>query len=105
MDKITSFKNLIQPDVVTDELANELLNAAGSIVLNRRYPFGYAEDAAVPAQYEYTQVRIAVELYNKMGAEGQTGHNENGINRSWEAGDVSPSLLKQILPGCGSVAE
>lgn len=103
MDKLTSFKNLIQPDTVSDEQANELLNAAESIVLNRRHPFGYAEDTKVPPQYEYIQVKIAVELFSKIGAEGQTGHSENGINRSWESGDVSPSLLKTIIPLVGSV--
>ena len=103
MDKLESFKILVQPDTVSDKLANELISAAGSIVLNRRYPFGYEDGTEVPTQYEYIQVRIAVELFNKMGAEGQTGHSENGINRSWESADVSPSLLKQILPACGSV--
>ena len=103
MDKLESFKKLIQPDVASDELANELLEAAGSIVMNRRYPFGYDEGTKVPSQYEYIQVRIAVELFNKMGAEGQTGHSENGISRSWESSDVSPSLLKTIIPMVGSV--
>lgn len=103
MDKLSSFKILVQPDTVSDELANELISAAGSIVLNRRYPFGYKESTAVPTQYDHLQVKIAVELFNKMGAEGQTGHSENGINRSWESGDVSKSLLNQILPACGSV--
>ena len=45
----------------------------------------------------------AVELFSKMGAEGQTEHAENGITRKWEAGDVSPSLLRMIVPVCGSV--
>lgn len=103
MEKLQSLKKLIQPDIASDELLNELLDAAESIVLNRRFPFGYAEGTSVPSQYEYIQVRVAVELFNKMGAEGQTGHNENGISRSWESSDVSPSLLKQILPACGSV--
>ena len=71
--------------------------------MNRRYPYGYSVDKEIPAQYAYIQVRIAVELFNKMGAEGQTAHSENGISRSWETADVSPSLLKQIMPACGSV--
>jgi hypothetical protein len=53
--------------------------------------------------HEHIQMRIAVELFSKMGAEGQTEHAENGITRKWEAGDVSPSLLRTIVPVCGSV--
>jgi hypothetical protein len=52
---------------------------------------------------EQIQMRIAVELFTKMGAEGQIQHLEQGTSRTWEAGDVSPSLLKQIIPVCGSV--
>lgn len=100
---LQSLKNLIQPDAVSDELAYELLDTAESIVLNRLYPFGYEEGAEVPSQYRKIQVKIAVEIYSKMGAEGQTAHSENGISRSYEAADVSPSLLKQIVPHCGSV--
>lgn len=94
---------LISPDTAADELLDALLLQAEGIVLNRRYPFGSPEGATVPTQYEHIQLQIAVELFSKMGAEGQTAHNENGINRTYEAADVSPSLLKRIVPICGGV--
>ena len=72
-------------------------------MLNRRYPFGVPKDATVPVAYDHIQLQIAVELFSKMGAEGQTAHGENGISRSYEAADVSPSLLKRIVPLVGSV--
>ena len=102
-EKITALKTLISPDTASDELLLLLLNNAEGVVLNKRYPFGTPQGATMPAQYEHIQLQIAVELYSKMGAEGQTGHNENGVNRTWEAGDVSPSLLKRITPVVGSV--
>lgn len=102
-EKLTALKLHIAPDTADDSLLFELLEQAGAIVLNRRFPFGYSEGMEVPAQYERIQLSIAVELYSKMGAEGETGHSENGINRTYEAGDVSPSLLRQIIPMCGSV--
>lgn len=94
---------LISPDTASDNLLDILLLQSEWIVLNRRYPFGPPEGATIPAQYEHIQLQIAVELFSKMGAEGQTAHNENGINRTYEAADVSPSLLKRIVPICGSV--
>lgn len=94
---------LISPDTASDELLDVLLLQAEGIVLNRRYPFGSPEGATVPTQYEHIQLQIAVELFSKMGAEGQTAHKENGIDRTYEAADVSPSLLKRIVPICGSV--
>ncbi len=102
-DKITRLQALISPDTASTDLLDYLLEQAEGIVLNKRYPFGVPEDATVPAIYEPIQIRVALELYSKMGAEGQTGHSENGISRSYEAADVSPSLLKQIVPVCGSV--
>ena len=101
--KIEKLKVLISPDTATDELLLSLLEQSEGIILNRRYPFGAPEGATLSPVYQLIQIRIAVELFGKMGAEGQTAHGENGISRTWEAGDVSPSLLRQIVPVCGSV--
>ena len=101
--KIEKLKVLISPDTASDLLLTSLLEQSEWIVLNRRYPFGPPEGATLSAMHEQIQLRIAVELFSKMGAEGQTEHAENGINRKWEAGDVSPSLLRTIIPVCGSV--
>ena len=103
MEKLEKLKVLISPDTATDPLLLYLLEQAEGIILNRRYPFGAPEGVTLSAIHERIQLRIAVELFNKMGAEGQTAHDENGIKRTWEAGDVSSTLLKAIAPVCGSV--
>lgn len=102
-EKISRLEVLISPDKASPELLLSLLENAEGVVLNRRYPFGVPEGAIVPAFYEHIQLQIAVELYSKMGAEGQTAHGENGISRTYESADISPSLLKRIVPVCGSV--
>ena len=102
-EKIARLTALISPDTASTELLGHLLEQAEGVVLNKRYPFGVPEGATVPAMYEHIQLRVAVELFSKMGAEGQTGHSENGVSRSYESADVSPSLLKQIVPVVGSV--
>jgi hypothetical protein len=101
--KIEKLKVLIAPDTASDELLSYLLEQSEGIILNRRYPFGAPEGVTLSPLHEQIQMRIAVELFSKMGAEGQTEHAENGITRKWEAGDVSPSLLRVIVPVCGSV--
>lgn len=102
-EKIERLAVLISPDVATDDLLLFLLEQAEGIVLNRRYPFGAPEGATLSPLHEQIQIRIALELYSKMGAEGQVAHSENGVSRTYEAADVSPSLLRQIVPVCGSV--
>lgn len=102
-EKITRVSALIAPDTASDDLLLSLLEQSEGIILNRRYPFGAPEGATLSAVHEQLQMRMAVELFNKMGAEGQTEHAENGVTRKWEAGDISPSLLRLIVPVCGSV--
>ena len=103
VEKIERLAVLISPDTAEAEQLLTLIEIAEGIVLNKRYPFGAPEGATVPKQYEHIQIQIALELFSKMGAEGQTAHSENGISRSYEAADISPSLLKRIVPICGSV--
>ena len=102
-EKIERLAVLISPDTATDDLLLYLLEQAEGIVLNRRYPFGAPEGATLSPFQEQIQIRVAVELFSKMGAEGQKAHSENGVSRTYEAADVSPSLLRQIVPVCGSV--
>ena len=86
----------------TEEVLLAYLNIAGHKILNRAYPFGADEDV-VPTRYDFLQCEIAAYLLNKRGAEGQTGHSENGISRSYESADVPESLLGAITPMCGVI--
>ena len=76
------------------------LSLAGDKICRRAYPFDPTV-TEVPEQYSYLQVEIAVYLLNKRGAEFETSHSENGISRTYEDGDVPPSMLRQIVPVCG----
>ncbi len=102
-EKIAKLQALILPDTASDDTLLYLLEQSEGILLNRRYPFGVPVGATLAPAHEEIQVRIALQLFSKMGAEGQTQHTENGVSRTYEAGDVSPALLRQIVPVCGSV--
>ena len=104
-EKITSLAALIAPDTADNDLLSRFIVLAEGIVLNRRYPFGAPAEAKVPPQYEHIQLLIALELFSKRGADGQTEHDENGIARKYESADISPTLLKRITPIVGSVME
>lgn len=99
-EKMVALRVLISPDTDTDEVLSSMLAASEALILNRMYPFGYEGEQQVPARYEQIQLRLAVELYTKRGAEGQSGHSENGINRSWPE---KSALLQRIVPHCGGV--
>lgn len=99
MDKITRLKLRI-PEEKNEMLLYDFLEQAKSIIIAKRFPFG-TELSEVEPQYADLQVRIAVELYNKQGAEGESSHSENGISRAYENAGVSQSLLEEITPRCG----
>lgn len=85
----------------TDEgLLKECIAASENIILDRRFPFG-ERPVAVEQRYKDLQFRIAVDLYNKIGAEGELQHSENGISRSYESSWVSAQLLQEIVPKVG----
>ena len=99
-EKRAVLATLIAPDTDTDEVLSAMVSTAEALVLNRMYPYGYSGTPVVPARYEQIQIQLAVELYTKRGAEGQSTHSENGISRSWPE---KSQLLAQIIPHCGSV--
>ena len=99
-EKITALQTGIAPDTEEENILLELLLQAESLIMNRLFPFGYAAGTAMPSRYDRIQIQLAIELFSHRGAEGQTGHNENGISRTWPEKN---RLLSMIMPQCGSV--
>lgn len=86
----------------TDEgTVSAYLSIAGNKICRRAYPFDPTV-TEVPDQYAYTQVEIAVYLLNKRGNEGLLAHSENGYSDTFESGDVPASMLRGIVPMCGT---
>lgn len=73
------------------------LSLAEGVVIRKAFPFGDGSEE-MPAKYDRTQVEIAAYMLNKRGAEGEKVHNENGVIRHYEDGDIPPTLLRRILP-------
>lgn len=53
------------------DLLADLLDSAESVILARRFPFGGGE---LEERYRDLQFRIALAMYNKLGAEYETSH-------------------------------
>lgn len=86
-----------------ETVVSAFLAMSADAIINRAFPFATEkerESLTVPARYQNLQCEIATYLLNKRGAEGQTTHNENGINRSYENGGIPDSMLKQVVPFC-----
>ena len=97
MAQIDRLRARLEGEDFTDALLDELLETAKDIIFENRFPYSDYPDE-VEKKYQGLQVQIAVELFNKLSAEGQVGHTENGISRSWSSADVSTALLSRITP-------
>ena len=87
---------------ITDIELEDILESAKAVILSRRFPFGdYPEE--IENRYKDLQIRIAVEMFNKVGVEGQVSHSENGISRTYSSASVSEELLREITPKAGVV--
>lgn len=85
--------------VSASEASNEKLElflSRAEDAIKRRRNQDY-EDPMEP-QFSDLQLQIAVYLFNKQGAEGETSHSENGVSRGYENSDIPETLLAQIIP-------
>lgn len=92
LEQLTKLRRRL-PDATDAEL-NAVLDDAEDAILSRRFPFSEAP-TMLEDKYKGLQIRIAVVLYNKIGAEGESAHSELGVNRKYESLDV---LLKEVTP-------
>lgn len=91
MSQLSKLKLLVD-DQESDDVLNYYLDCASEVICNIR------NSTSVESKYLNAQIKIALELYAKRGAEGEIGHSELGISRSYEMADISPSLLSSITP-------
>ena len=101
MDQLERLKIRITENTNDNELV-DILESAKAVILSRRFPFG-EWPAEIEDKYKDLQIRIAVEMFNKRGAEGETAHSENGVSRTYASANVSEDLLKEITPKAGVV--
>lgn len=87
---------------VSDEVLSDILESAKAVILSRRFPFG-EQPLEIEPRYNDLQIRIAVEMFNKQGAEGELAHSENGVSRTYSSANVSEELLREITPKAGVV--
>ncbi len=115
------------PGADTDVL-EDCIETAKHAILSRRYPYGdwptqevtttetttdddgnetttttTTEETYVEDRYLDLEFRIAMDLYNKIGAEGETEHSANGVKRVYESSWISEQLLNEIVPYVGTV--
>ena len=101
MTQLERLKIRITEDVSDNEL-EDILESAKAVILSRRFPFG-EQPTEIEPRYNDLQIRIAVEMFNRRGAEGETSHSENGVSRTYSSASVSEELLREIVPKGGVV--
>lgn len=102
LEKFRKYLKKENADKGEDDFLLFLLDLAGSKLLERLYPFDETK-TEVPARYQFKQIEIALFLYNKQGAEGETSHSENGISRAYENADIPDSLMQGVTPFVGVI--
>ena len=101
VDKLALLRVMVGQPVTdenwSDNVLLSYLKLAGEKIINRAYPY---DDTVteVPRRYGALQCEIESYLLNKRGAEGQTSHSENGVNRTYENADVPESLMSNVTP-------
>ena len=92
MSQLLKLKSQLGNPSNEDDILEFCLERASDIICDIR------NSDKVEKKYLSMQVAIAIEVYNKRGAEGQGSHTENGISRVYERGDISRSLISKITP-------
>ena len=67
--------------------------------VNSRRRFESTPDILFEDKYSNLISRLCIASISKWGAEGETSHSENNINRRYEKGSEYPeSMLSEIIP-------
>ena len=100
---MTNLERMIMRTGDSDEaLLSDCLDSAKAAIMSRRFPYGDWPDE-LEARYLDLQLRCAIDIYEKQGAEGEIIHEENGVKRHYESPFISEQLLREVVPFAGAV--
>lgn len=98
---MTNLERLVEKTGGKEVDLNDCLETAKYAIMACRYPYAKSFPTELEPRYLDLQYRCALDMYNKIGAEGQLAHNENGISRTYESSWISRQLLSEVTPMCG----
>lgn len=98
-EKIAMVKTLVDNDPeATDNAVTVYLTIAGNKMLERLYPYDTDKEISdIPGRYDTLQCELASRLFLRKGSEGETNHEENGINRTYGTVD-DEDILSRLTP-------
>lgn len=89
LEKLKLKLGIEKEDTSQDDLLNLYLEDAEIDIL------GLTRLDELNEKLKRVQIELAIVYYNRQGIEGQVGHNEGGISRTFEAG-IPENLMKII---------
>lgn len=94
-----SLNDLDADDELSIQRLTLLIQLAERKVIKKRFPFGYTSEQRKEAlsQYEDVIVQVVMRDFAKIGAEGESSHDENGTSRQYLSDD---ELFNEIVPIC-----
>ena len=95
LQKLKLWLDIKDSDTSQDGKLQLFLDTAESKIKEAR---GNLPDEPMESRWNLKQIEIAVYLYNKQGAEGESEHDENGASHYYESASVPPSMLSDISP-------
>lgn len=98
-EKTAMVKTLVENDAnATDAVVTVYLTVAANKMLERLYPYDTGKEVSdIPSRYDPLQCELAARLFLRRGGEGETNHEENGVNRTYgSVGD--DDILDRLTP-------
>ena len=97
--KVAMTRTLIgDDDTATDAVIATYLRIASGKMLERLFPFDTDKtESDLPYRYETLQCELGARLFLRKGGEGESSHEENGVNRTWATVD-DEDILSRLTP-------
>lgn len=87
-----------------EQVLNQLLDDTKYIALANLYPFEDWSEMELPKKYLNWQLRACVEIYTSLGPAGVKSYSENGLSFTREEGQLSSSLMEELISKAGTIS-
>jgi hypothetical protein len=100
-EKVELLITLLDASSDASDKLEAFLQIAEKEILSWRYSYAGDIPKEVPPEYEMTQINAVIAGFNLSGAENQTQHSENGIQRTFKHADMLAYIRSNVIPIAG----